>query len=406
MVQIQCLNCGGYMEHTVRTAIVLQGGGALGAYEYGVMQEFYEARGPQFKPTVITGISIGAINAAILAGAAQPLATLDQVWREGFAVLAPLPPLLAPGSEHPLPPLIQQRLSLLGNASMYRLRPEYLYAPLVAPFVTTSVYDTAPLREMLTDVVDLHKLNDESQVVVTAVNVETGKLARFGNTLSIREGGTFDNQEGLTIDHILASGSLPPSFPMTTINGACYWDGGLYSNTPLAEAINCLEKSDGGSREVKRELIVVELFPMVGQKPGDMQEVMSRILNLLFASKLELDEKLFRKYSQFIDLVDQIALLLNTIEGHEELQAQVEAALRSRGSRLTVDQIRGQAGYQELIAHTKIDAFTRIPFTAGPELANATDFSKAAIEARIEAGRREARNQNIGEYHYIDIESP
>ncbi|MDQ4147774.1 MAG: hypothetical protein M3120_08855, partial [Pseudomonadota bacterium] len=136
-----------------------------------------------------------------------------------------------------------------------------------------------------------------------------------------------------------------------------------------------------------------------------MQEVMSRILNLLFASKLELDEKLFRKYSQFIDLVDQIALLLNTIEGHEELRAQVEAALRSRGSRLTVDQIRGQAGYQELIAHTKIDAFTRIPFTAGPDLANATDFSKASIEARIAAGRREARNQNIGEYHYIDIES-
>ncbi len=84
------------MEPTVRTAIVLQGGGALGAYEYGVLQELYAARGPQFQPAVITGISIGAINAAILAGAAQPIATLDRVWREGFAVLAPLPPPLSP----------------------------------------------------------------------------------------------------------------------------------------------------------------------------------------------------------------------------------------------------------------------------------------------------------------------
>lgn len=379
------------METKVRTAIVLQGGGALGAYEYGAIKELYEWRGADFKPAVLAGISIGAINAAILAGAQKPIHTLDRVWREGFAVYGQL-----------IPPMAQQYLSLLGNASMYRLRPEYVCAPPLAPFVTTSFYDTAPLRETLMDVVELQRLNSEARVVVTAVNVETGKIATFGNTVSISEGGEFDNQRGLAIEHILASGSLPPGFPMTEINGRTYWDGGLRSNTPLSEAINCLERCDEGRRDVKRELIVVELVPMEGRKPGNMQEVMSRFFNIIFSSKLDLDGKLFKKYYRFIDLAENIALLLDTIGADDELRRKVDEALVSGGSNLTVDQIRGHDGYQELVAHKKIDAFTRIPFTADHELTNAADFSKASIEARIEAGRREARNQNIGEYHYVE----
>src|SRR5215813_13197601 len=152
------------MEHThgYRTAIVLQGGGALGAYEYGVLKALYETR-PHFTPAVVTGISIGAINAACLAGAKEnPIRTLDAVWRQRFTALQSLPPSVKALSESLLPPEAQQYLSVWGNAGMYQLRPEFLWAPLVAP----SVYTLAPLRQTLEEVVDLQKLNrsDETRL--------------------------------------------------------------------------------------------------------------------------------------------------------------------------------------------------------------------------------------------------
>src|SRR5881296_2351860 len=118
-----------------RTALVLQGGGALGAYEYGVMKALYESR-PQFKPAIVTGTSIGAINAAVLVGAKEdPIRTLEHVWRNKFTALQALPPPLRFIYERLIPPEVQRYLSLLGNAGMYQLRPDYLYAPLL----TTSV---------------------------------------------------------------------------------------------------------------------------------------------------------------------------------------------------------------------------------------------------------------------------
>jgi NTE family protein len=419
------------MTANVRTAIVLQGGGALGAYEYGVLQALYEARGKNFKPAIITGVSIGAVNAAVLAGAEDPLGTLDRLWREDFAVLEPttsfseqfkhmqlmppifqpylsslssmlevLPHMLQPVFQQLTPPVFQQYISSLGNESMYRLRPEYFYAPLVAAFFNTSIYDTSPLKDTLTRLIDLDKLNNESQVVVTALNVEKGELTRFGNTLSIQTGGEYANADSLSIEHILASSSLPPSFPMTEINGGSYWDGALHASLPLSEAINCLERVDDGSREVERELIVVELVPRAGQKPTNMPEVVSRFSNIIFASKLELDEALFDKYSQYIELIEQIDLLVSTIQADDDLSKKVDAALSARDANVTVERIRDHAGYQKLIEHRKIDSFRRIPFTAGHELRKASDFSKATIEARIEAGRQEALRQGIGEYRH------
>lgn len=417
------------MADTVRTAIVLQGGGALGAYEYGVLQALYAARGKNFKPAVITGVSIGAVNAAVLAGGEDPIGTLDRLWREDFAVFEPdtsfaeqfkhmqlmppifqpylsslssmlevLPHMLQPVFQQLTPPVFQQYISSLGNESMYRLRPEYFYAPLVAAFFNTSIYDTSPLGETLTKFIDLERLNRDSQVVVTALNVETGRLTRFGNTLSTQTGGAYDNASPLSIEHILASGSLPPGFPMTEINGGSYWDGALHASLPLSEAINCLERVDDGSREVERELIVVELVPMAGQKPTNMPEVVSRFSNVIFSSKLELDKTLFDKYSQYIELIEQIKLLVETIQADDELLKKVDEALSARDDEVTVEHIRNHAGYQRLTEHRKIDSFRRVPFTAGHELSKASDFSKASIEARIEAGRREALRQGIGEY--------
>ena len=307
----------------VQTAIVLQGGGALGAYECGVLQALYDSRGRAFKPAVITGISIGAVNAAVLGGAG--IDALAELWHRRLAL--PQSPWDAIGEILPeytrlVPPAMQQflavacattaalqncsqpfyarnlsaavqhNLSLLGNAGMYRPRAEYLATGPAAALFTDSVYDTAPLRETLRDVLgNMDRLNHESEVVVTAVNVATGEAAQFGNTKAIqahkRNGSNpFANTIGLTIDHIVASGSLPPSFPATKIDGSSYWDGGVYINTPLSIAINCLENLGNCSNHVKREVIVVELFPMAGDVPACLNDVVSRFFNLVYSSKL------------------------------------------------------------------------------------------------------------------------
>jgi NTE family protein len=386
----------------VYTAIVLQGGGALGAYEYGVMKELFESRGPDFKPAVITGISIGAINAAMLAGAEKPIETLDHIWREIFTIPVPMPDFIGRAYESFVPQETQQLFSKMGNEGMFRFRPEYYLYPLAAPFITSSIYDTAPLRDTLHKYLDLNRLNNYCQVVVTAINVETGRLAKFGNAKSITaNNGNYDNEQSLSIEHILASASLPPGFPMTVIKNRCYWDGGLYSNTPLSEAINCLERCGECSRDVKRELIIAELVPMEGDKPKNLEEVMSRFFNIVFASKLELDTKLFSNYSDFVDLVEYIEILIETIEGDEVLRNKINQTLASRSRDFTIDKIRNHRGLKQLLEHRRIDAFVRIPFTAGPELRNATDFSKASTEGRIEAGQQEAKKQNVKDRHFL-----
>lgn len=397
------------MKKPLRTAMVFQGGGALGAYECGVVLELYRARGwPQHnKPAVITGLSIGAVNAAILAGAknGDPIETIERVWLEDFSLLTPMMPSIQVASEI-IPQSIQQQLSTLGNAGMYRLRDEYMYMPFFAPYITDSIYTTLPLRRTLEHEVDFSKLNnDETQVVVTATNVRSGKLVRFGNTTSInalsKRKHPLDNHDRMQVEHILASGSLPPGFPMTVIDGEHYWDGGILSNTPLSEAINCLESCDGGSQEVERELIFVELCPPQGKVPRSIQDVMGRFLDLIFASKMDLDKKLFEKINSYIDLADDLKLLMDAINADPELKERVNHALAAKNETVNVDHIRSHAGLEELLGHTKIDAYTMIPYPSDPALANGTDFSKATIAARIDAGVQEARRQHLEQPNYL-----
>src|SRR5262245_507597 len=122
---------------------------------------------------------------------------------------------------------------------------------------------------------------------------------------------------------------------MTAIDGQYYWDGGLVSNTPLSMAINYLEALDGGDPEVRRELIVVELFPMQAQVPQDLVDVVNRAAQLYFTSKLTLDKQLFAKFNDFVDLVQTIDRVL---QATPTLEAQ---------------KIREHPGYAELVHHQK-----------------------------------------------------
>jgi NTE family protein len=343
-----------------QTAIVLQGGGALGAYEYGVIKALYEDR-HGFKPAAVTGVSIGAINAALLVGAKHdPLKALEEVWESRFTEILPPPleMLLGPWASHKL----EQLFGGFGNAGMYQLQQDH---PLT-PYQRTSIYNLEPLRRTLKEFIDSDKLNQSYNIrlVLGALNVATGEPRYFDN-----------RKERVGIEHAIASGSIPPAFPLTPIGEDHFWDGGLFDNTPLSSAINCLEELPG---DLRRELIVVELFPAAAPLPKDMADVMNRLGQLLFASKLRIDRKLFRT-------IGRTLAFLQKIQPH------------------IPEDLRDDPAYQELfVKHKKIDALTVITADFSADQANAADFSRETIRSRIELGYEQAKRQQIGTPHPVE----
>src|SRR4051794_37900408 len=211
------------------TGLVLQGGGALGAFELGVIEWLLDQG---IRPDVVSGVSIGAINATVLCGCRNrdPRAALNGLWAD----------LTTPSFPPPLDGL-NPRLSTLGNPGMYFPRVDYLNV-----LGWTSFYDTLPLRLTLERHVDFERLRPDGQrqstrLILTATNLRTGKLDRFDSS-----------QMPIRPAHVMASGSLPPSFPPTDapappeVGGGDqpYWDGGLFDNTPLSMVIGALQESD------------------------------------------------------------------------------------------------------------------------------------------------------------------
>lgn len=252
-----------------RKALVLQGGGALGAFALGAARVLYGERG--YRPDLISGVSIGAITAAFLARPkdGDPLATLEAFWKM-VTVEAPF-----------WPQAFQRYASALGNPHFFTPRTDVW-----AAIGWTNFYSTAPLKRTLAQFVDETALADPAarpQLVLTATDVEQGQVKAFDSA-----------DGGLTLDHILASGSLPPSFPMTTIGERAYWDGGVFDNTPLGEVLGRLSRDDGGG---ERQVVVINLFPNAGKIPTDLGEVNQRMLDLMFANKTQGDLKLLERFN-------------------------------------------------------------------------------------------------------------
>jgi predicted acylesterase/phospholipase RssA len=194
------------------------------------------------------------------------------------------------------------------------------------------------LHDTLAELVDVDTLNNgDIRVILGALDVATGE-ERF-----------FDNRhERLSLDHVMASSSLPPGFPTTQVDDASYWDGGLFSNMPLCQAINVLEARQPDDPSVVRELIVVELFPREAPVPRTMPEVLQRMVQLQYMSRLKLDRAFFGTIDRLVDLLQRI-----------------DAVLPADSA------VRQDACYQELRAHRKIDRFHVVTATFPSELADA-----------------------------------
>ncbi len=252
--------------------LVLQGGGALGAYQAGVFEALSANRQ---QPNWLAGISIGAINAALIAGNApgQRVARLREFWDLVSAALPALLPFwgLPAASRLALNAASANRAVLLGVPGFFSPRvPPAPFQPPGTPGAI-SYYDTAPLRATLERLVDFERLNSGAvRLSVGAVNVRSGNFAYFDTA-----------HQRIDVRHILASGALPPGFAPVEIDGEHYWDGGIVSNTPLQYVLD-----QPGSRP--RTVFQVDLFAAVGALPANLDEVAEREKDIRFSSRTRL----------------------------------------------------------------------------------------------------------------------
>jgi NTE family protein len=259
--------------------LVLQGGGALGAYQAGVYEEL--AGTAQF-PDWIAGVSIGAINAALIAGnlPENRLKRLSEFWFLVSSGMGWLPTAL---TAHPLAnalsTLVQPRsafnqLSALwaavaGIPGFFRQRVPPAWLRAEGSPEALGVYDVSPLRATLERLVDFDLINSRKvRLSVGAVNVRSGNSQYF------------DNFDGVVIgpEHIMASGAMPPAFAPVTIDGEAYWDGGIVSNTPLQYVLDTRGNDS---------LLVfqIDLFSARGKLPVNLAGVQQRQKEILYSSR-------------------------------------------------------------------------------------------------------------------------
>ncbi|HVT33194.1 MAG TPA: patatin-like phospholipase family protein [Rhodanobacteraceae bacterium] len=261
-------------------ALVLQGGGALGAYQCGV----YEAlHGAGIRPGWFAGTSIGAINAAILAGnaPARRIERLREFWK---TIAEPAGTVAWPNATAIrdflvwLPPnsLLSAWISALSAVGALAQGQRGFFAPrALSPFAqppgtaaATSFYDTAPLRATLERLVDFDRINAGGvRLTIGATNVRNGNFRYFDSA-----------KERIGPEHVMASGALPPAFPAIEIEGESYWDGGLVSNTPLEYVLESTPRRDTLALQV-------DLWSARGVVPKTLLDVFERQKDIQYSSR-------------------------------------------------------------------------------------------------------------------------
>jgi NTE family protein len=252
--------------------LVLQGGGALGAYQAGVFESLVKT---WREPSWVAGISIGAINAALIVGnpVSRRVERLRAFWELVSSSLGP--PALAQGfgSREGLNEASASQGMLFGVPGFFKPRfPPAPFQPRGTP-EAISYYDTTPLRQTLENMVDFDRINSGAvRLSVGAVNVRTGNFEYFDSA-----------RQKLDARHIMASGALPPGFAPVEIDGEHYWDGGLVSNTPLQYVL------DQPGQRHHRVVIQVDLFAARGALPTTLADVTEREKDIRFSSRTRLN---------------------------------------------------------------------------------------------------------------------
>jgi len=249
-----------------KVALVLQGGGALGSYQAGV----YEALDANaIAIDEVAGISIGAINAALIAGnpPAKRVAALRSFWNRMSSALPSFPIWGGDLGREWLHEMSAAQVAMFGVPGFFAPR-------MIPPFAATpgscealSLYDSSALAATLNELVDWDLLNDGPVTcAVGAVEVESGNFHYFCN-----------KQERLDARHIMASGALPPGLPPVEIDGKLWWDGGLVSNTPLQFVLD--------TQDAPMLVFQVDLFSASAARPRTIMDVLAREKEIRFSSR-------------------------------------------------------------------------------------------------------------------------
>ncbi|WP_419757676.1 patatin-like phospholipase family protein [Acidisoma sp.] len=292
---------GNRCEHV---ALVLQGGGALGAYQGGVFQAMDEAG---IAPDWVCGVSIGAINSAIIAGNA-PADRLTKL--RGFWERITPDRMAWPAPDGDLPRQWANDAAAFG--ALVLGQPGFFSPNLPGPLLSlpgarqaTAFYDTTPLRQSLLEFVDFDRLNSGAvRCAVGAVNVASGNFAYFDNA-----------EMTLAPEHIMASGALPPGFPMVQVGTEFFWDGALISNTPLAHLLLNID-------DCNTLVFQVDLFSARGPIPRTIQDVGLRQKEIGFSSRTRLVTDYFKREfalkNRLRKLLDRMPPALLTAEDEAE----------------------------------------------------------------------------------------
>ncbi len=258
-----------------RIALVLQGGGALGAYQAGVYQALHEAG---LEPDWVTGVSIGGINSAIIAGN-PPERRLERLREFWDTITARRIALWTMDGDDPR----RFRNAFSSFTTMTMGQPGFFTPNVPSPWMSprgartaTAIYDTSPLRETLLKLVDFDLINSgATRLALGAVNVATGNFIYFDNATS-----------EIVPEHVMASGALPPALPMIRIGTDYFWDGGLVSNTPLSFLLTEIGRDDV-------LVFQVDLFSSQGNIPRDMRDVLARQKDIQYSSRTRMQTSIW-----------------------------------------------------------------------------------------------------------------
>ncbi len=335
-----------HKEHSSdrQTVLVLQGGGALGAYQAGVYQALHEAG---IEPDWIIGTSIGAINASLIAGnpVNQRLAKLEEFWRR----MACRPPFALPAWTG-IPETIAYWKSLFrGIPSFFEPNPgAFLGTHVPLGEDNAGFYSTVPLERTLNELVNFSLLNScKPRITVGAAHVRTSVMHYF------------DSRDGeLTVKHVMASGALPPAFPAVRIDGELYWDGGILSNTPTEAIFE--------DHPRKNSLIfAVHLWNPMGAEPNTIWEVLNRHKDIQYSSRVASHIARQRQLHHLRHVINELGKMLPS----DVQKSETAQNLTAHGCPSQMHVVRLLAPQLERENHTKD-----------------VDFSPSSIQRRWDAG--------------------